>query len=98
MPGVVAHRTTVLPDDHIQVGRPMRTTTARSLIDAAAWARTDDEARIALAAGCQQRRVTPAELRSVLDVLPRVRRQRLILETIGDLEGGATALSSARPW
>lgn len=93
MPGVVAHRTTVLPDDHIQVGRPMRTTTARSLVDAAAWARTDDEARIALASGCQQRRVTPAELRSVLDVLPRVRRRRLILETIGDLEGGATALS-----
>jgi hypothetical protein len=36
MPAVVVHRTTVLPDDHIQVGRPMRTTTPRSLVDAAA--------------------------------------------------------------
>jgi hypothetical protein len=44
-------------------------------------------------AGCQQRRVTPAELRSVLDVLPRARRRRNILETIGDLECGAMALS-----
>ncbi|GLH98214.1 type IV toxin-antitoxin system AbiEi family antitoxin domain-containing protein [Phytohabitans aurantiacus] len=93
MPAVVVHRTTVLPDDHIQVGRPMRTTTPRSLVDAAAWARSDDDARVALAAGCQQRRVLPGELREVVSVLPRLRRRRIILETIGDLEGAATALS-----
>jgi very-short-patch-repair endonuclease len=93
MSAVVVHRTTVLPNAHLQVGRPHRTTTARSLVDAAAWARGDDEARVALAAGCQQRRVTPAELRAVVDDLPRVRRRRLILETVADLEGGAQALS-----
>lgn len=92
MPGVVVHRSTV-PRDHVQAGRPTRTTTARSLVDAAAWARSADEARSALAAGCQQRRVTPAELRAVVAAMPRLRRRELILETVGDLEGGATALS-----
>jgi hypothetical protein len=93
MPAVVVHRSTQLPADHLQLGRPPRTATARSLVDAAAWARGADEARIALASGCQQRRVTPAELRSVLAELPKVRRHALILETIADIEGGAQALS-----
>jgi hypothetical protein len=93
MPAVQVHRTTVLPSAHLQVGRPHRTTTARSLVDAAAWARGDDEARVALAAGCQQRRVTPTELREVVAALPKVRRRRLILETVADIEGGAQALS-----
>jgi hypothetical protein len=93
MPAVVIHRTTVLPPSHLQRGRPHRTTTARSLVDAAGWARDPDEARVALAAGCQQRRVTPAELLAVVADLPRVRRRRLILETVGDIEGGAQALS-----
>jgi hypothetical protein len=93
MPAVLVHRATVLPDAHLQVGRPHRTTTARSLVDAAAWARSDGEARVALAAGCQQRRVTPGELREVAAALPKVRRRRLILETVADIEGGAHALS-----
>jgi hypothetical protein len=93
MPAVVVHRSVALPAAHLQVGRPPRTTTARSLVDAAAWARGPAEARIALAAGCQQRLVTLAELREVVAELPKVRRRALILETLGDIEGGATALS-----
>lgn len=93
MPGVLVHRTSVLPAEHRQVGRPPRTTTARSVIDAVAWARDDDEARMMLAAACQQRRVTPAELRHVLGMLSRSRRRALALETLGDVEGGAGALS-----
>src|SRR5262245_14340843 len=57
LPAVVVHRTTVLPDEHVQVGRPMRTTMPRSVVDAAGWARTDDEARTMVAAACQQRLV-----------------------------------------
>jgi hypothetical protein len=92
MVGVVVHRVD-LPVAHCQVGRPSRTTTARALVDAAAWARGDDEARTILAAGCQQRRVTPADLREVVEALPKVRRRGLIMETVADIEGGAEALS-----
>jgi very-short-patch-repair endonuclease len=93
MTAVVLHRTSVLPETHIQLGRPSRTTLARALVDAAAWARTAEEAQAVLAAGCQQRRVLPAELAAVVDILPRVRRRELIRQTIADIEGGAQALS-----
>ncbi|GAA4449849.1 DUF559 domain-containing protein [Phytohabitans houttuyneae] len=93
MPAVIVHRTTVLPDHHVQVGRPMRTTMARAVADAAQWARGDDEARTVVAATCQQRLVTPAEVRAVLSDLPRASRRRLVLETLTLAEGGATALS-----
>lgn len=53
MPVVVVRRTSNLPESHIQIGRPQRTTTARALVDAAQWADTDDEARSILAAGCR---------------------------------------------
>jgi very-short-patch-repair endonuclease len=62
-------------------------------VDAAQWARTDDEARTIVAAACQQRLVTPAAIRAVLAVMPRARRRRVVLETAGFVEGGATALS-----
>ncbi|HEU4423384.1 MAG TPA: hypothetical protein VFR67_12710, partial [Pilimelia sp.] len=71
MPGVVVHRTTVLPEAHLQVGRPMRTSTARAVADAAAWARGDEAARVVVAAACQQRRVTPEEVLDVVAVLPK---------------------------
>jgi len=93
MPAVVLHRTATLPDNHVQVGRPMRTTMARAVVDAAQWAHTDDEARALVAAACQQRRVTPAEVGAVLSVMPRARRRGLVAETVRLAEGGATALS-----
>jgi hypothetical protein len=46
------HRTSVLPDkDLLLARRPPRTSMARSLVDAAQWARSDDEARAIIAAG-----------------------------------------------
>jgi hypothetical protein len=66
---------------------------ARSLVDAASWAASGDEARTLLAAACQQRRITPPEIAAVLAVLPRVRRRALICQTIEDIAGGAEALS-----
>jgi very-short-patch-repair endonuclease len=93
MPAVIVHRTNILPTTHIQVGRPMRTVMPRAIVDAAQWARTDDEARTIVAAACQQRRVTPDEVRDTVNVMPRARRRALILETAGYAEGGATALS-----
>jgi len=93
MPAVVLHRTATLPDSHVRVGRPTRTTMPRAVVDAAQWARGDDEARSLVAAACQQRLVTPAGVRAVLAVMPRARRRRLTLETLTLIEGGATALS-----
>ncbi len=93
MPGVVVHRTSVLPDDHRQLARPPRTTTARALVDAAGWAARDEEAQALLAAGCQQRRVRPEDLSAVLEVLPRAPRRQLIRRAVDDITGGAQALS-----
>ncbi|MGX7675064.1 DUF559 domain-containing protein [Plantactinospora sp. DSM 117369] len=93
MPGVRVHRTGSLPPDQVQAARPRRTSTARSLVDAAGWARTDDEARSVIAAGCQQRLVLPGEIIKVVEELPRARRRALVLETARDAEGGAEALS-----
>ncbi|MDG4804954.1 hypothetical protein [Micromonospora sp. WMMD980] len=93
LPAVRVHRVRHLAPADRQRGRPDRTGMARSLVDAAGWARTDDEAQMIVAAGCQQRRATPAELGAVLDRLPRARRRRLIRQTLGDVAGGAEALS-----
>ncbi|MER7165911.1 hypothetical protein ABT336_07515 [Micromonospora sp. NPDC000207] len=93
MPAVLVHRTATLPEAHVQNARPMRTTTARALVDAAGWARTEAEAATVLAAGCQQRRVRPEELRRVPQELPRTARRGLVRQIVADLEGGAEALS-----
>ncbi|AVT35081.1 hypothetical protein C6361_35410 [Plantactinospora sp. BC1] len=93
MPAVLVRRTTILPESHLQVGRPTRTSVARALADAAGWARSDDEARTVLAAGCQQRRTTAGEIRGVVAELPKLRRRPLILRTLDGIEGGAQALS-----
>ncbi|MEV4493794.1 hypothetical protein AB0K04_27255 [Micromonospora coxensis] len=93
MPAVRVRRTRRLADVDRQRGRPDRTAMARSLIDAAQWMPRDDQAQSVLAAGCQQRRVTPAELDAALRRLARPRRATLIRQTIADLAGGAEALS-----
>ncbi|WP_416900493.1 endonuclease domain-containing protein [Micromonospora echinospora] len=93
MAAVRVHRTSVLPAEHIQLGRPPRTTTARALVDAAGWARDEAQAQQLLAAGCQQRRVLPEELRKVMTTLPRAPRRQLIRQTIEDVAGGTEALS-----
>lgn len=93
MPGVRVHRARSLPAEQVQRARPARTTTARSLVDAAGWARTDDEARAIIAAGCQQRLVLPDEIEAVAAGLPRARRRALVVETARYAAGGAEALS-----
>ncbi len=93
LPPVRVRRVRHLSAADRQWGRPGRTRMARSLVDAAGWAGTDDEAQAILAAGCQQRRVTPTELGAALDRLPRARRRLLIRQTLHDVAGGAEALS-----
>jgi very-short-patch-repair endonuclease len=93
MPGVRVYRTSVLPLDHRQGGRLPHTTVARSVVDAGAWAKSDNEARLVLVAACQQRRVAPDDIARVLGVLGKVRRRRLMRMTVADVEGGAGALA-----
>ncbi|KKK06614.1 hypothetical protein LQ51_07160 [Micromonospora sp. HK10] len=93
-PGIQVHRTTLLPaEDVLDVGQPRRTMPARSLVDAAQWASTDDEARAVIAAGFQQRLVGGDDLHQVLERLPRARRRRLIRATASDAAGGAHSLA-----
>jgi very-short-patch-repair endonuclease len=93
MPGVRVYRSSVLPQDHRQVGSPPRTTMARSVVDAAVWAPSDRAAQVILAAACQQRCVTPTALLHVLTVLTRVRRRAFLRTTLSDIAGGAQALA-----
>ncbi|MEV4825437.1 DUF559 domain-containing protein [Micromonospora sp. NPDC049274] len=93
-PGVRVHRTTLLPaaDVH-RLARPPRTRAARSLVDAAQWARTDAEARAIIAAGFQQRLVAGDDLHHVLGRLPRAHRRQLIHRTAVDVAGGSHSLA-----
>lgn len=94
LPGVRVHRTTVLTEqDVLSVGQPQRTMPARSLVDAAQWATSDDEARAVIAAGFQQRLVGGDDVHRVLDRMPRARRRELIRATASDAAGGAHSLA-----
>ncbi|WP_318528087.1 hypothetical protein, partial [Micromonospora aurantiaca (nom. illeg.)] len=91
--GVLAHRTTHLPDsDVVPVAAPPRTAAARSIVDAAQWAPTDTRARAIVAAAFQQRLVGGDDVHEVVERMPRVRRRRLILSTATDAAGGAHSL------
>jgi very-short-patch-repair endonuclease len=93
-PGVVLHRSRFHDDrDVLLVGRPPRTRAARSLVDAAQWARSDDLARSLIATGFQQRLVTAEAMSAALDRAPRIRRRPLIEATILDASGGAHSLA-----
>ncbi|HUA27456.1 MAG TPA: DUF559 domain-containing protein [Streptosporangiaceae bacterium] len=93
-PGSVVHRSVLLGPADVHPGRlPRRTRLGRSLVDAASWAPTDRAARAILAAGVQQRLVTPGHLTQVLRRCQRVPRRALMRATLADVAGGAEALS-----
>lgn len=91
---IKVHYSRALPDgDVCLLLEPRRTKMARSLIDAASWMATDRGAMAVLAAGVQQRRTRVQDLREVLDRIKTARRRTLMREILGDIEGGAQALS-----
>lgn len=91
---VVVHRTRMLTRDDVHpLRRPRRTRIARSLADAADWRATDRGAMAILAAGVQQGLTRVDDLRAVLRRPGPMRRRGLMLEVLGDIEGGAQALS-----
>jgi very-short-patch-repair endonuclease len=92
--GVTVHRTAAWRDaDVLWTGRPPRTQMARSIVDAAQWARTDDDAQALVAAAFQQRLTTEQEMCDVLERMTRARRRRLITRTVTDAAGGAHSLA-----
>ena len=90
---VITHHSLLTDKDVHPLRQPRRTKIARSLVNAASWMKTDRGAMAVLAAGVQQRKVRVADLREVLDRLGKVRRRALMLDILGDIEGGAQALS-----
>jgi hypothetical protein len=92
-PGVVVHRVRLAEEDRHPSMRPPITMPGRSVVDAAAWAGSDDEARLVIAASMQQRLVTAAEIWQVLDRLPTTHRRRLVTETVRDAAGGSHTLA-----
>ena len=93
-PGVRVHRTRLLhPDDLHTVGLPPATMPARSVVDAAQWARSDTEARTIIAVAFQRRIVCANDLAEVTARMPLMRRRELIRRTAADAEGGAHSLA-----
>ncbi|BCB88271.1 PDDEXK family nuclease [Phytohabitans suffuscus] len=93
-PGVVAHRTRRVPiEDQHRMGRPPCTMPARSLVDAAQWARSDRDAAAIIAAGFQQRLVAAVDMAPVLERMTHVKRRPLIVEAVADAAGGAESIA-----
>jgi hypothetical protein len=91
---VVTHYSRRLGDEHVHPARqPRRTRIARSIVDAASWMATDRGAMAVLAAGVQQRLVRVEDARQEAEQMVKFHRRKLILDTLGDIAGGAQALS-----
>lgn len=87
--GVVVHRMRLADDDRHPYSRPPTTTIGRAVVDAAAWARSDEQARLVIATAFQQRLVTAEEIGHVLDRRPATRRRQLVIATTRDAAGGS---------
>jgi hypothetical protein len=88
------HRTRQLPEAELhRVGSPPCTTPARSVVDAAQWASSPDEARLIIAAAFQQRLVSGDDLGAVLRQAQRLRRRSLIVRTVADADAGSHTLA-----
>jgi very-short-patch-repair endonuclease len=88
--GVHVHRLSAAPDlvsPHVR--RPAVTLPGVSLIDAAAWARSDNEARMIIATCFQQGIVALADVMRAADARPAARRRALSLRTARDCAGGS---------
>jgi very-short-patch-repair endonuclease len=86
-PGIRVHRTTVAPEG-IQLSPPA-TLPGRSVVDAAAWAPSDEEAALIVAASFQQEIVRLVDVQRATDDQPRARRRGMVLSTAVDCGGGS---------
>ena len=92
-PGVRVHRTRrVVAEDVRRAGLPC-TLGGRSLVDAAQWATSPDEARLVIAATFQQGLVDGRDVAGALERMPRPRRLFLIKSTVADADAGSHTLA-----
>ena len=77
--------------------QPARLRLPEALVDAASQAPSLDRTRLLVIAAVQQRLVRPDHLRAVVRERPRLRRRPVIMEAIGDAEGGVHSLPE-RAW
>jgi hypothetical protein len=90
---VRVHESRLLADADVHPSRqPPRTRLPRSIVDGASLANSDGRCRAIIAASVQQRLVRPAELLVVAQARKTLARRALIIETIGDVEGGSQSL------
>jgi hypothetical protein len=93
--GVIVHesrRFDATADCH-PLRRPRVVRVERAVVDAATWAPTDRRACALLAATVQQRLSTASRLQQQLSTMRRPWRGSLLFAVLGDIEGGAQALS-----
>jgi very-short-patch-repair endonuclease len=92
--GVTIHRSVFLGDADVHPSRqPPRTRLERSVLDMASWARSDDDARAAIAAAVQQRLTTAELLRAAFGRTGSRARSSLIAQTLDDVAGGAQSVA-----
>lgn len=92
--GVRIHRTSVLGATDVETkARPPCTRAARSMVDAAQWARTDREARTIIAMCFQQRLVVVGDVDTVMGRMSRIKRGRLIRATVADVVAGSQTIT-----
>lgn len=90
---VMPHWSIWLDDEDVHPRRePRRTRPQRSLVDAAAWASTESQARLIIIAGVQQGLVTTRMLREALERRGKCRHRALIVQSILDAHGGIQSL------
>lgn len=88
--GVVVRSSLHLGDADVHPVRlPRRTRLPRSVVDAASWAGTELRTQAIIAASVQQGLVSPQSLSTVVQLLTKVPRRGLIVETIRDVAGGS---------
>jgi len=88
----IVHRSR-LPRADLSRGFPPRTTPARSVIDSARWAASDDQARAILTAAFQQRLVDHHAMMAALSRFDALHRRSLITATIHDAGAGTESIS-----
>ncbi|WP_166355399.1 hypothetical protein [Phytoactinopolyspora limicola] len=95
--GVVEHFSRFLSSSDIHpLRRPRRTRPARSLLDSASWASSDQHARAILLAGVQQGLVSAQQLSDALPGRGPCARHALIAETLDDAQGGIQSVPEWR--
>jgi hypothetical protein len=91
--GAVVHESRRFREEDVLPLEPRRVRPAVAAVHAALWARTDREATYVVMLVVQQRHCSVAELAEAVEAVRRAPRRRLLRQLVGELAGGALAMS-----